>query len=223
MLTPKTAADPNRLLIQFAKWPEPGRVKTRLAVAMGDDGAMQAHIELTCAVLANLAATGIPVSFWWDRAAPASTEPAGPILDHLRNAEVPEYIQNGHSLGERMRRAIEESLASAREVMIVGSDCPSVDPAHIQTAFGLLANVDVVLGPSDDGGFVLIGARRPLPQTLADVAWGTPMALEQTVEKLKTAGYSVALAEPRWDVDEPEDWARFLEEKSRPAESAGSV
>ncbi|MGP4844361.1 TIGR04282 family arsenosugar biosynthesis glycosyltransferase [Marinobacter sp. 1Y8] len=216
MPTPMSGADAARLLIQFAKWPEPGRVKTRLAVALGDEGAMQAHIQLTCAVLANLAATDIPVSFWWDRAAPASTKPAGPILDRLRNAEVPEHIQNGHSLGDRMRNAIEESLASAREVMIVGSDCPSVDPAHIQSAFGLLANADVVLGPSDDGGFVLIGARRSLPQTLADVEWGTPMALEQTMEKLKAAGYSVVLAEPRWDVDEPDDWARFLEEKTAP-------
>lgn len=212
----KTAADTSRLLIQFAKWPEPGKVKTRLAVALGDEGAMQAHIELSCDVLASLEAADIPVSFWWDRPAPASTEAARPILDRLSGSGISQKIQHGQSLGDRMRNAIGEGLASAREVMIVGSDCPSVDPDHIKSAFELLVDADVVLGPSDDGGFVLIGARKPLPQTLADVAWGTPMALEQTREKLKAAGYSVALAEPRWDVDEPEDWARFLQEKAAP-------
>jgi glycosyltransferase A (GT-A) superfamily protein (DUF2064 family) len=66
-----------------------------------------------------------------------------------------------------------------------------------------------VLGPSDDGGYVLIGARRLAPGALEGIAWGTPEVMQQTLERMDAAGLSVYLLEPRWDVDEPEDWQRF--------------
>jgi len=77
-----------------------------------------------------------------------------------------------------------------------------------------LDEVDVVLGPSEDGGYVLIGARRVLPGMLADVAWGTEKALSQTCDRLTQAGLSFRLLPQRWDVDEPEDWHRFTGQSS---------
>lgn len=67
----------------------------------------------------------------------------------------------------------------------------------------------MVLGPSNDGGYVLIGARKLTADALAGIEWGTPMVLEQTLERMEKAGLSVYVLEPRWDVDEPEDWQRF--------------
>jgi glycosyltransferase A (GT-A) superfamily protein (DUF2064 family) len=145
--------------MQFAKWPEPGRVKTRLMPALGAAGALGAHVEL--------------------------------------------------NLGQRMAHALAGAVQDAGAGVIVGSDCPSVDADYVRRAIALLREQDVVLGPSDDGGYVLIGAGRVVPGMLDDIAWGTEAALEQTCQRLQEKGLRYALLEPRWDVDEPEDWQRW--------------
>lgn len=196
-------------VMQFAKWPEPGRVKTRLLPALGAAGALDAHVELTLAVLDNLCATGYPVEFWWDREPAGSGEDALPIVQNLQAAAIPGRIQQGGNLGQRMAHALAGAVQDAGAGVVVGSDCPSVDADYVRRAIALLREQDVVLGPSDDGGYVLIGARRVVPGMLDDVAWGTELALEQTCQRLKEAGLRYALLEPRWDVDEPEDWQRW--------------
>ncbi|WP_111496549.1 TIGR04282 family arsenosugar biosynthesis glycosyltransferase [Marinobacter bohaiensis] len=200
-------------LIQFAKWPEPGRVKTRLAADLGERGALDAHIRLTGAVLDNLLSTGLPVSFWWDRARPDDPGHATSILDRLQAADVAQRIQAGKDLGARMSGALDAELKQAGAAVIVGSDCPSVDAAYIAEAIRALADDDVVLGPSDDGGFVLIGARRPLGPVLNGIAWGTDKALEQTRDALVEAGCRVHCLPARWDVDTLADWQRFLDSR----------
>ncbi|TVP59950.1 MAG: glycosyltransferase [Halomonadaceae bacterium] len=198
------------LLIQFAKWPQAGRVKTRLAVALGDEGALQAHLRLTLAVLGQLQATGLPVAFWWDRPLALPPAAAEPVLAALAATDVPQGYQQGADLGERMTRALTDGLARYQQVIIVGSDCPSVDPGYIAQAQRALMDHDLVMGPSEDGGFVMIGARTTKAHMLAGIQWGTPGVLAQTRERLNTQQLSFTLLEPRWDVDEPEDWERFL-------------
>jgi len=185
-------------------------VKTRLMPELGADGAMAAHITLSLAVLGNLVASGYTVHFMWDR--PLSETPQGalPVLRELEALGVVQALQQGEVLGERMTRALHSGLQQHGKAMIVGSDCPSVDADYVRLAVATLDEVDVVLGPSEDGGYVLIGARRVVPDMLADVAWGTDRALAQTCERLTQAGLSFALLPDRWDVDEPEDWRRFL-------------
>ncbi|SFR78464.1 hypothetical protein SAMN05216203_3031 [Marinobacter daqiaonensis] len=198
-------------LIQFAKWPEPGRVKTRLEPLLGREGALEAHIRLTLAVLGNLAASGHPVSFYWDRAVASPPSHAQTIIERLAALGARQATQSGADLGERMTKALEEGLGRASHAMIIGSDCPAVETGYIEQARVALAQADVVFGPSDDGGYVLIGARTTHPDMLAGVAWGTPLALEQSIAAVKQCGLRVATLSPRWDVDEPEDWTRFLE------------
>lgn len=198
------------VFLQFAKWPEAGRVKTRLIPALGPGGALQAHIRLTLAVLDNLCATGFPVQFWWDRPTPDDVADAASILDELASVDLAQHVQQGQTLGQRMTSALAEALATHPRAVIVGSDCPSVDPGYARAAVSALADADVVLGPSDDGGYVLIGARTTLPGMLDGIEWGTPKVLAQTCRRLETLGLRYLLLEPRWDVDEPEDWARYL-------------
>lgn len=198
------------LLIQFAKWPEVGRVKTRLAPLLGEEGAMQAHIRLTRQVLRNLVATGLSTELWWDRPLQPLPESAVPILEDLATAGVAQRYQAGSDLGARMTSALLAGLAGYDKVLIVGSDCPSVDPEYVRAATRALESSDLVLGPSDDGGYVLIGARTAREGMLADVDWGTAKALAQTCHRLQEQGFSYRLLEPRWDVDEPGDWQRFL-------------
>lgn len=198
--------------MQFSKWPESGKVKTRLEPALGKGGALKAHIALSMKVLENLVDSGFDISFMWDRPLSQPPEEAASILQRLDELEVPQASQSEGVLGSRMATALTEALTCYENAIIVGSDCPSVDSAYVAQAAEALKNVDVVLGPSDDGGYVLIGARRVVPGMLDGVAWGTEQALEQTVQRLTSAGLSHRLLEPRWDVDEPEDWRRFLRE-----------
>lgn len=197
------------VVMQFAKWPEKGRVKTRLMPALGAVGACNAHITLTLAVLDNLFSAGYPVQFWWDRALEAVPVEANDIVCKLERASIRQYIQTGQTLGDRMLVALSQSLESYGCGLIIGSDCPSVDREYILQAIDALAKCDVVLGPSDDGGYVLIGASRVVVGMLDGIQWGTGQVLEQTRRRLKKLGLNVMLLEPRWDVDEPEDWLRF--------------
>ncbi|SNC75523.1 hypothetical protein SAMN04487881_2948 [Marinobacter sp. es.048] len=202
---------PSAVFLQFAKWPEAGRVKTRLMPELGAIGALEAHIRLTLAVLDNLCATGYPVEFWWDRPADDRPGEAAAIVEELDGAGLIQKVQQGNALGERMHLALSQSLRDYDRALVVGSDCPSVDPDYARKAVACLVDYDVVLGPSDDGGYVLIGASKVAEGMLDDIAWGTPDVLAQTRERLEAAGLSYHLLEPRWDVDEPEDWARFLQ------------
>lgn len=197
------------MLMQFAKWPQPGRVKTRLIPALGVDGALQAHITLSLEVLDNLCTTGYDVSFWWDRPLEQPPEFAASLLANIKGAGLQQYYQQGEDLGERMFRALSQGIEAYSKAVVIGSDCPSVDPGYVRLAVAALDHADVVLGPSDDGGYVLIGARKLTADALAGIEWGTPMVLEQTLARMKTAGLSVYVLEPRWDVDEPDDWQRF--------------
>ncbi|KMQ73882.1 TIGR04282 family arsenosugar biosynthesis glycosyltransferase [Marinobacter subterrani] len=201
---------PLAVFLQFAKWPEAGRVKTRLIPELGPAGALEAHIRLTLAVLDNLCATGYAVEFWWDRLVDDHPLEAASILEEVDGAGLVQGVQQGDTLGEKMFAALSQSLCDYDRALVVGSDCPSVDPEYARRAVACLADHDVVLGPSDDGGYVLIGASRVVDGMLDNIAWGTPDVLAQTCERLDAAGLSYVLLEPRWDVDEPEDWARFL-------------
>lgn len=200
------------VLLQFAKWPEPGRVKTRLIPALGIDGALSAHLQLTTSVLTQLAATELPLEFWWDRSLTAVPAAARELVHALDQRAVVQKVQQGPDLGARMTHALGEGLGRYRKAIIVGSDCPSVDGRYVQQAIDALDDADVVLGPSDDGGYVLIGARSVEPGMLDQVVWGSSQVMAQTLARLAASGLSSTLLEPRWDVDEPEDWQRYLDQ-----------
>jgi len=200
------------LVMQFSKWPEEGRVKTRLMPALGASGALAAHVRLSLEVLDNLIASGYPVQFWWDRALEQAPDAAAPVLSKLDSAQIATGIQQGRNLGQRMEAALTQVLENHDKALVVGSDCPSVDPDYVRQAVAELDTSDVVLGPSNDGGYVMIGARRVVAGMLDGVNWGTGSVLDQTCTRMAGLGLSVSLLPPRWDVDEPEDWQRFLDQ-----------
>lgn len=195
--------------MQFAKWPEAGRVKTRLIPALGVSGALEAHLTLTTTVLDNLCGSELPVQFWWNKTVETVPVDAAEVVCAIEQRGLEQKVQRGANLGDRMLDALATGLESHAFALIVGSDCPSVDPEYVHQALASLQEHDVVLGPSDDGGYVLIGARRAESGMLDGIEWGTERVLEQTRQRLGRLGLSVGLLEPRWDVDEPEDWARF--------------
>jgi glycosyltransferase A (GT-A) superfamily protein (DUF2064 family) len=109
-----------------------------------------------------------------------------------------------------MADAIERGLeAGAARVCILGSDSPLLPREHLRRAIATLDQVEVVIGPAEDGGYWLIGARRAVPSLFTGMAWGTPAVLATTQARLDALAISYALADPFWDVDEPTDLERL--------------
>ncbi|MEO8752167.1 MAG: TIGR04282 family arsenosugar biosynthesis glycosyltransferase [Casimicrobiaceae bacterium] len=203
----RSAVRGDHTLLIFAKEPVPGQVKTRLAVALGAARAAQIYRELTSLTLAHaVAARGAGVigaiELW---CAPSS---ASSYFRGIAAANgVSLHTQAEGDLGARMTHAIAGGLARAEAVLLVGTDCPVLDPGWLAQATVLLASHDAVLGPAEDGGYVLVGARRPLP--FAGVRWSSPHALADTTAGFGRAGIRWAALPVLWDVDEPADLTRW--------------
>lgn len=185
-------------VVVFARAPEPGRVKTRLAAGVGEAAALalyRAFLDDTCALASGAA----------ERAVLAAAGPADhPALAALAARHRMQLVaQEGADLGERMARALARALEEAERVCIIGSDAPSLPRALLDEAFLRLADAEVVIGPAADGGYWLVGARAPEPELFREIAWGTPRVLPETLARL--AGRRAALLPFHYDVDGPDE------------------
>ena len=114
--------------------------------------------------------------------------------------------QGNGDLGQRMHRAFEDSfVAGSKATVILGTDCPGVTPDILDQAFTLLRNQNLVLGPATDGGYYLIGLRRPIAELFMDIDWGTETVLRQTLAATEQVGVNIAWLPPLSDIDTPED------------------
>jgi len=120
--------------------------------------------------------------------------------------------QRGADLGARMRSAFEPAWAAGAPLILIGADCPSLAARHLKSASEALRAKDAVFVPAEDGGYVLVGLARPVPEIFEGVAWGTAAVMAQTRERLARAGASWAELETLWDVDRPDDYARLQRE-----------
>lgn len=203
-------------LVVFARTPELGRVKTRLAASLGEEAALslyRAFLDDTCA-LARAAAER--------RILQVAGAIDHPELERLARAHEMELVpQSEGDLGARMARAIASELERAERVCVIGSDAPTLPPEDLTLAFARLDACEVALGPSTDGGYWLIGTRRPEPALFSQMEWGTPKVLPETLRRL--AGRKVALLPFHYDLDEADDLAlacahlRHLPESIAPA------
>jgi rSAM/selenodomain-associated transferase 1 len=156
-----------------------------------------------CAV--RQAALG-PVTLW---CAPEATHRHFRAL--ARGGGLQAVTQPAGDLGARLRHAMHHHFARdpGTPLLMVGTDCPLLAPGHLQQAAAALVRHDAVLIPAADGGYVLIGLRRPLEPVFAAIAWSTPQVLAQTRERLQAIGASWCELAPLWDVDEAQDWQRW--------------
>jgi rSAM/selenodomain-associated transferase 1 len=197
----------HRTLLIFAKQPAAGRTKTRL-----------------CPPLSHAAAAELYACFLRDILALARQVPATSRVIVYQPEEAAGYFaalapdfallpQQGADLGERMDRCFTTVLdAGPGAAVLIGSDLPTLPVSYVNQSFALLGEYDLVLGPSDDGGYYLIGMRRPHPHLLRDVTMSTPTVLRDTLAIAAELALRVALL-PRWyDVDTPADLARLRAE-----------
>lgn len=109
-----------------------------------------------------------------------------------------------------MHHALTHALRRHRGAIIVGADCPALRPRDLRRAARWLAGgCDVVIAPAEDGGYVLIGARRVSPLLFSGIAWGGPGVYASTVRKLVSLSYRWRALDRLWDVDRPDDLARL--------------
>ena len=200
---PPAAARPDRLIV-FGRYPRVGRAKTRLIGALGAVGAAECQRRMTRRLLATVGGPGglvdvaVEVRYADADAAKMRRWLGGGIR----------YAPQGRGdLGRRMARALADALAAGcRRVVLIGTDVPSITGRLLRRAFDGLNDYDVVLGPSEDGGYYLVALRRPAG-IFDGVTWSAPTVLQETLSRARSQGLSVLLVDRLNDVDEPDDLA----------------
>ena len=189
----------------FAKAPIPGQVKTRLIPALGEQGAAALCRALTTCAIETAAGADIgPVELW---CAPDAGHPF--FAECSRRFGVALNAQGEGDLGARMQSALAAMLSSAARALLIGSDIPAMTPDYLRAADAALAEGhDAVLGPAEDGGYVLIGLRRVVPGFFEHIRWSEPDLLAVTRKRIAHLGWRHIELPILWDVDRPEDLKR---------------
>lgn len=193
----------DELVVIFARAPELGRVKTRLAASVGDAAALALYRWLAERVTRSLAAPPRR----WDLHV-AATREVDAVSRWLREADAVVAQREG-DLGARMRAALLDGLAAGyARVVIVGTDCPAVDHARVERAMEALRELPAVIGPALDGGYYLIGGAEPLP-VFDEMPWSTERVAALTRARLADAGLAWRELPMEHDIDREDDLRRF--------------
>lgn len=193
-------------LIIFARNPVRGKVKTRLAATMGDDKALsiyQSLLEHTVQITQRLTcdryvfyADGISQNDVWS--------------DDL-------YLkknQEGNDLGQRMLHAFDTLFQQGyQKIIIIGTDCFELSSSILSDAFTVLDENEVVIGPSVDGGYYLLGMRQFFPFLFEEKAWSTDSVYSSTVQQLEIQNISYDLLPVLNDIDTEDDWKQHLHQQ----------
>ena len=192
----------NRCLLFFVKYPEKGKVKSRLAAVIGDDSAVSVYENLVVQMLSTLKEGTFPLYICFF---PKNAQK--PIKNWL-GREYRYLPQNGKDLGERMRNGFIDGFAMGyKRVVLIGSDIPDLPMKYIEEAFKSLKEMDAVIGPAFDGGYYLIGFNQSTfsPQVFEGIAWGTKTVFDETMKKLKRLRRVVHTLPYQRDIDTVED------------------
>ena len=199
-------------LIVFLKYPEPGKVKTRLAKDIGNEKACVIYKQLAEDVMKNVfaknpAAYDIHIFF-----TPANKENEiiawlNPILATHQETNIHCSPQKGDSLGKRMSNAFKQTLerVDCKRCIIIGTDCPEIDATLIEDTFEVLQKKDIVIGPCKDGGYYLLCLSKYVSDLFEDITWSTKRVFEQTMKKVQNNNLSYGILKTLADIDTPED------------------
>jgi len=192
----------NKAIVLFARSPELGKVKSRLAVDLGEQKALDVYIHLLTQTMNKMNElkhvhvyvffSGLDVSFF----------------DVLINAKFIE--QTNGDLGERMLNAFELLVEKHDSLVMIGSDCYDLKTHDLKEAFDKLRDSDLVLGPSSDGGYYLIGMKEAIPSFFRDINWGTSTVFNETMKIANKQSFDVSVLSERNDLDDLSDYRSFL-------------
>ncbi len=190
-------------VIVFARAPRGGSAKTRLIPALGPEGAADLYRCFLLDTLANVGQLNAAVIV-----AAADANDVDPLAALARGVcpAARLIVQVGDDLGARMASAVKRALSDGHPgAVVIGSDSPSLPTDILSQAVHLSAERDLVLGPCFDGGYYLIGMRSVQREVFAGIEWSSNTVLAETLERAKEQSLTVALLDPWYDVDTPED------------------
>jgi rSAM/selenodomain-associated transferase 2/rSAM/selenodomain-associated transferase 1 len=192
----------------FAKDPAPGMVKTRLARSIGNEAAADLYRDLVERTLqtgdaARTMSILSAIELWCD-----PDEHRAAFVGWRDRYRVTLKTQRGSDLGARMHEALSSALDAGASAILIGTDCPLLDTAYLARAAEALAVHDVVIGPAEDGGYVLVALSRDV-DIFSHVPWSTQEVMAVTRARVTALGASCAELDALWDVDTVADVARF--------------
>jgi hypothetical protein len=200
---------PDSTIIVFCKAPEDGRVKTRLASALTDHVAATIHTYLARHVIERLVTAHLAEVELW----------CAPDTHHTFFRRCHEEwgirlkTQCRGDLGQRMAQAFQDTLSRRQNALIVGTDCAVLDQEYIQQALLALNTGDhPVIGPAEDGGYVLLGLHGLPADLFSDMTWGSAGVFAETCRRL---GEKSNILDTLWDVDRMDDLVRLRRESTR--------
>lgn len=188
------------VLMVFAKVPEAGRVKTRIAAEMGDQEAARIYRRLGRTVVDRVRGGTYRTMVFFD---PPGGRTA--IERWLGSDGLAFKPQGPGDLGSRLHGAFDEVLRHAPKAVVVGTDAPEVGRHLVEEAFRRLDTNDLVIGPALDGGYYLLGLTAPVPALFVDIPWSTDKVAEVTLDRTRSLGMRVSILPALRDVDTVED------------------
>lgn len=199
------------VLVVLSRKPVPGEVKTRLIGVLGAEGAAALQRRLLTLALE----TGRDAGFGTIElcCSPDCDDPF--FRDCGRRYGASLFDQTGRDLGERMANALDGALSRHASAILIGSDVPSLTLDDLRSAQSIVGSGRVVIGPAEDGGYVLIGVSRrhglkgPLGRYFMGMSWGGPDVMDATRQRLTSLGEDWVELPLRWDVDTPADLERL--------------
>ncbi len=211
-------------LIVFTRYPVPGTTKTRLIPALGAEAAADLQRQMTEHTLRQVArwqtCSGAPLLHRTVDVRFSGGDRSQ--MEAWLGASWPYTSQGEGDLGDRLQRAFADSFAAgADQVVAMGIDCPQLTAQQLEQAMQALADHDLVLGPATDGGYYLLGLRRPCPEVFQEIAWSTDKVLQQTLAIAQGQNLRVATLAPLSDIDYPEDLPTWyaVRDRSEPAKT----
>lgn len=197
----------------FAKAPVEGEVKTRLCPPLTPDEAASLHGSLVMDMLERCQAVK-----GCDRILAGSPDRTHPFFKAMEGRfKVKLWEQIGEDLGARMARTFHDGLSSTyHSLLIVGTDIPGITPQIVTQALTTLKDHDMVLGPTVDGGYYLIGLRKDVPELFQDIPWSTDQVCPRTEQKAKSLGLSMKILPTLRDIDTIEDLQAITRDMNRP-------
>lgn len=186
------------VLLIFVKKPEEGQVKTRLAESIGDKRALEVYRQLLVITKRETREVPVDKQVWYTPE--VLNDDLWDTAGYVKNK------QQGRNLGERMQYAFRHSFEEGyQKVIIIGSDCPYITEDIISRAFAALDSNDLVIGPSADGGYYLLGMTAYHPHLFRDKEWSSSSVLEQTLNDAEKSDFSVKKLPELNDIDTLKD------------------
>ena len=197
--------NPNRALLVFVKNPELGKVKTRLKPELSNEECVAIYKAMVNDLVKNIQTEKYYDIFFFFT--PKNSED---VVQQWLGNEFNLVPQSDGDLGKRMNNALNWAFENDyNNAVLIGTDCPTIDQNLIVNAFKNLENLDVVLGPSEDGGYYLVGTKSQQPEIFENIHWSSEVVFSETILRIEDNNLTYSELETRSDIDKYSDLVKL--------------